>query len=69
MDSGESARAGALLGLGVAAAGGALGAGQDAAGSDEEDLTVGELLLKLAGEADVGSVLRLKTCAGGLEGY
>lgn len=51
MDSGQSARTGALLGLRGAGAVGALGAGQDAAGGDDQDVAVGELLLKLAGEA------------------
>lgn len=50
VDSGQSARAGALLGLGGARVGGALGAGQDAALSHEENVAVGELLLELAGK-------------------
>jgi hypothetical protein len=50
VDSGQSARAGALLGLGGARVNGALGAGQDAALSHEEDVAVGELLLELAGQ-------------------
>lgn len=54
VDSGQSARTGALLLLGRAGVDGALGAGEDAAGSDEENVAVGELLLELTGEA-VGS--------------
>jgi hypothetical protein len=59
----ERAAARALLGLRVAGAVGALGAGQDAARGDEEDVAVGELLLELAGQAggayqyDEGGVL------------
>lgn len=52
--SGQSARTGALLLLGVARAGGALGAGQDAARGQDEDVAVRELLLQLAGEAGGG---------------
>lgn len=51
MDGSESAGAGALLLLGVAAAGGALGAGKDTARGEDEDVAVGELLLKLTGKA------------------
>lgn len=51
MDSSESPRAGALLGLVGARAVGALGTGQNTAGSDQEDVAVGELLLELTGEA------------------
>jgi hypothetical protein len=50
VDGGQSARAGALLGLVGARVDGALGAGQDAALSNEEDVAVGELLLELAGQ-------------------
>lgn len=50
MDSGESPRARALLSLVGARAVGTLGTGEDAAGSDQEDVTVGELLLELTGE-------------------
>jgi hypothetical protein len=53
VDGGESAGAGTLLGLGCAGAGRALGAGQDASGSDDQDVTVGELLLEFTGEAVV----------------
>jgi len=48
---GECAGAGALLLEGGVAAVAALGAGQDAARGDEDDVAVGELLLELAGEA------------------
>lgn len=51
VDGGQSARTGALLGLGVAGAGGALGAGQDAARGQDQDVAVGELLLELTGQA------------------
>lgn len=49
----ESARARTLLGELGARGGGALGTGQDAARSNEEDLAVGELLLELTGQAAV----------------
>lgn len=51
VDGRQSAAAGALLLLGVAGAGGALGAGQDAARGEDQDVAVRELLLELAGEA------------------
>lgn len=51
VDGGEGARAGALLLLGVARAAGALGAGEDAARSEDQDVAVRELLLQLTGEA------------------
>lgn len=51
MDSGEGPRARALLLQGVAGAGGALGPGEDAAGSQEDDVAVRELLLELTGQA------------------
>ena len=51
MDGGQGAGAGALLGLRGAAAVAAFGAGEDAAGGYDEDVAVGELLFKLAGEA------------------
>ena len=47
----ESAGTGTLLLLVGARVGGALGTGQDAALSDEEDVAVGELLLELTGQA------------------
>lgn len=50
VDSGQSAGTGALLGLVGARGDGALGAGQDAALSNEEDVAVRELLLELAGQ-------------------
>lgn len=50
VDSGQSAGTGALLSLGGARVDGALGAGQDAALSNEEDVAVRELLLELAGQ-------------------
>lgn len=51
MNGGESTGDWSLLLLRGTAAVGSLWAGQDTAGSDDEDVTVGELLLKLAGEA------------------
>ncbi len=51
----EGARAGALLLEGVARAAGALGAGEDAARGEDQDMAVRELLLQLAGEAGAGS--------------
>lgn len=50
VDGGQSAGAGTLLLLGVARAGGSLGAGQDAARGEDQDVAVGELLLQLTGE-------------------
>ena len=52
VDGSQSARTGALLLLGVARAGGTLGAGQNAARSEDQDVAVGELLLELTGEAE-----------------
>lgn len=54
VDGGQSTRTGALLGLGVAGAGRALGAGQDAARGQDQDVAVGELLLELTGQAGRG---------------
>ena len=51
VDSGKGSRLGALLGLRAARAVGALGAGQDAAGSNDQNVAVRELLLELTGEA------------------
>lgn len=51
VDSSQSARTRALLGLAGARAVAALRAGQDAAGSDNEDVAVRELLLELTGQA------------------
>lgn len=50
VDGGQCAGAGTLLLLGVARAGGSLGAGQDAARGEDQDVAVGELLLQLTGE-------------------
>jgi hypothetical protein len=52
VDSSQSARTRALLGLAGARAVAALGAGQDAAGRDNEDVAVRELLLELTGQAE-----------------
>lgn len=65
VDSGQSARAGALLGLGGARVGGALGAGQDAALSHEENVAVGELLLELAGKTGFGVSSRVVLISSG----
>lgn len=51
MDSGEGTGAWALLGLAGAGGGGSLGAWEDAARSNDDDLTVREFLLKFPGEA------------------
>ena len=51
MDSGEGARARALLGLRCAAAVAAFGAREDAARGDDQDVAVAEFLLEFAGEA------------------
>jgi hypothetical protein len=64
VDGGQGARAGTLLGLGGARVDGALGAGQDAALGDEEDVTVRELLLELAGQAGFGCQFLLLTVGG-----
>lgn len=63
VDGGQCAGAGTLLLLGVARAGGSLGAGQDAARGQDQDVAVGELLLQLTGEAvkDGMSVTRCQT--------
>lgn len=50
VDGGQSAGTRALLLLVCARVDGALGAGEDAALSDEEDMTVRELLLKFTGQ-------------------
>ena len=50
VDSSQSTRTRALLGLAGARAVAALGAGQDAARGDDQDVTVGELLLELTGQ-------------------
>lgn len=51
VDGGQCAGAGTLLLLGVARAGGSLGAGQDAARGQDQHVAVGELLLQLTGQA------------------
>lgn len=60
MDSSQSARTGALLGLGVAGAAGALGAGKNAARGQDQDVAVGELLLQLTGQALLNPVEALQ---------
>jgi hypothetical protein len=50
VDGRQGTRAGALLLLRVARAGGALGAGQDAARGEDQDMAVRELLLELTRE-------------------
>lgn len=64
VDGGQSPGARALLGLGGAAAVAALGARQDAAGSDDQHVAVGELLLELTGETggDVSGCSWLTVC-------
>lgn len=51
MDSGEGTGAWALLGLAGAGGGGSLGAWENAARSNDDDLAVREFLLKFPGEA------------------
>ena len=51
VDSSESSRLRTLLGLGRAGAVGSLGAGENAARSNNQDVAVRELLLELTGEA------------------
>lgn len=60
VDGSQSARTGALLLLGVARAVGALGAGENAARGQDEDVAVGELLLELTGEALLDTVETLQ---------
>jgi hypothetical protein len=57
VDGSECARAWALLLLRCAAAVGALGTGEDAAGGDDEDVAVRELLLELTGETVIALVV------------
>lgn len=64
MDGSQCAGAGALLLLGVAGAGGTLGAGQDTAGSQDQDVAVRELLLELTGQTKK-RVSLLESCFGG----
>jgi hypothetical protein len=56
VDSSESPGLRTLLGLVGARAVGALGAGENAAGSNDQDVAVGELLLELTGETLLGLV-------------
>lgn len=51
VDGSEGSRTGSLLLLGVAGAGRSLGAGEDAARGEDQDMAVGELLLELTGQA------------------
>ena len=51
VDSGQGSRLGTLLGLVAARAVGALGTGKNAAGGNEDDVAVRELLLELTGQA------------------
>jgi hypothetical protein len=61
VDSGQGSRTGTLLGLRGARPVGALGAGKNAAGSNDQDVAVGELLLELTGETDaVSNTLRVR---------
>jgi hypothetical protein len=60
VDGSESSRTGSLLLLGVAAAGRSLGAGQDAARSEDQDVAVRELLLELTGETLLDAVEALQ---------
>jgi hypothetical protein len=60
VDSSESSRTGTLLLLGVAGAGRSLGAGQDAARSEDQDVAVRELLLELTGETLLDAVEALQ---------
>ena len=53
MNSGEGSGTGSLLGLRGSGAVGSLGAGEDAAGGEDEDVAVGELLLELTGETGI----------------
>lgn len=53
VDSGQGAGTRTLLLEGVAGAGGALGAGEDTASGQDEDVAVGELLLQLTGQAEI----------------
>lgn len=55
VDGSEGARTGTLLLKGVAGAAGALGAGEDTARSDDQDVAVRELLLELTGETEGGA--------------
>ena len=50
VDGGQCSGTGSLLRLAGAGPVGALGAGKNAAGGEDQDVAVGELLLELAGE-------------------
>lgn len=50
MDGGQCSGAGSLLCLAGAGSVGALGAGENAAGGEDQDVAVGELLLEFTGE-------------------
>lgn len=56
VDGGQGSRTRALLLEGVARAGGSLGAGQNAARGEDQDMAVGELLLELTSQALLDSV-------------
>jgi len=60
VDSGECSGAGALLREGGARTVGALGAGKNAAGGEDQDMAVGELLLELTGESLLHAVETLQ---------
>jgi hypothetical protein len=68
VDSGQGSRTGALLLLGVAGAGRALGAGQNAARGQDQDVAVRELLLELAGQALLNAVEALQGRNGDKDG-
>ena len=55
VDGGQCSRTGSLLCLASAGAVGTLGAGENAARGEDEDVAVGELLLELTGETFVSS--------------
>ena len=65
MDGGEGTRARTLLGLSCAATVRALRAGENAARGDDQDVTVRELLLKLASEAVTWFVSEIVLIVGG----
>lgn len=60
VDGGQCSGTGSLLGERGAGTVGTLWAGENAAGGEEEDVTVGELLLELTGETLLNSVEALK---------
>ncbi len=61
VDSGQCSGTGSLLGERSAGAVGTLWAGENAARGEEEDVTVGELLLELTGEAEFISMILNQT--------